>query len=74
MELDPQLVDPICEGSIVQVGFEHRRKIDVSTIFGKCMSTIFGKCMSTIFGPSQIGPYTAFTNPPMSFARFLNLK
>ena len=38
MELDPQLVDPICEGSIVQVGFEHRRKIDVSTIFGKCMS------------------------------------
>lgn len=34
MELDPQLVDPICEGSIV-----------------------------------QIGPYTAFTNPPMSFAR-----
>ena len=22
MELDPQLVDPICEGSIVQVAFE----------------------------------------------------
>lgn len=34
MELDPQLHDPICEGSIV-----------------------------------QIGPYTAFSNPPMSYAR-----
>ena len=34
MELDPQLHDPICEGSVV-----------------------------------QIGPYTAFSNPPMSFAR-----
>ena len=56
MELDPQLVDPICEGSIVQVGFEHHRQ------------------MICLFGSSQIGPYTAFTNPPMSFARFLNLK
>ena len=34
MELDPQLHDPICEGSVV-----------------------------------QIGPYTAFSNPPMSYAR-----
>ena len=34
MELDPQLHDPICEGSI-----------------------------------AQIGQYTAFSNPPMSYAR-----
>ena len=34
MELDPQLHDPVCEGSI-----------------------------------AQIGPYTAFSNPPMSYAR-----
>ena len=34
MELDPQLPDPICEGSI-----------------------------------AQIGPYTAFSNPPMQYAR-----
>ena len=35
MELDPQLHDPICEGSI-----------------------------------AQIGQYTAFSNPPMSYARY----
>ena len=33
MELDPQLVDPICEGSIVQVGFEHRTKTYVYNIW-----------------------------------------
>ena len=33
MELDPQLVDPICEGSIVQVDVEHRRKMYVYNIW-----------------------------------------
>ena len=57
MELDPQLVDPICEGSIVQVDFQHLADLLKTPVF--------------VHDMFQIGPYTAFTNPPMSFARFL---
>ena len=52
MELDPQLVDPICEGSIVQVDFQHLADLLKNTCF--CIWYVSDRTLHSLHKSSNV--------------------
>ena len=54
MELDPQLVDPICEGSIVQVDFQHLADLLKTPLFAQNMLSISDRTLHSLHKSSNV--------------------